>query len=85
MIEVPIADVNGVRLAYDDEGSGTPLMLVHGSWTNRRGWDAVAGKLAERFRVVRLDRRGHSGSEAASGTLEDDAADVAALAASLDV
>jgi pimeloyl-ACP methyl ester carboxylesterase len=77
---MPVADVNGVRLAYEDEGSGEPLILVHGSWTNRHSWDRVASRLAERFRVVRHDRRGHSESSAASGTLEDDAADIAALA-----
>lgn len=71
--------MNGVRLSYDDEGSGPPLILVHGSWTNRHGWDLVAPRLAERFRVVRHDRRGHSESEAVGGTLEDDAADIVAL------
>lgn len=80
---MPLANVDGVRLAYDDEGSGPPVVLLHGSWTNRRGWDAVAPRLAERFRVVRHDRRGHSESERAGGTLDDDAADVAALAGSL--
>jgi pimeloyl-ACP methyl ester carboxylesterase len=80
---MPIAEVNGVRLAYDDEGSGDVLILVHGSWTNRRGWDLVAPKLAERFRVVRYDRRGHSESERVGGTLEDDADDMVALAEDL--
>ena len=82
---MPFADVNGVRLAYDDEGAGPAVVLVHGSWTNRRGWDAVAPRLAEEFRVVRYDRRGHSESETASGTLDDDAVDLAAVAEAVDV
>ncbi len=82
---MPVATVNRVRLAYEDEGSGPPLILVHGSWTNRHGFDRVAPGLAERFRVVRHDRRGHSESEAIGGTLEDDAADIAALAEALDL
>ncbi|HEX2089092.1 MAG TPA: alpha/beta hydrolase [Actinomycetota bacterium] len=82
---MPVADVNSVQLAYEDEGSGDPLILVHGSWTNRHSWDRVAPRLAERFRVVRHDRRGHSESSAASGTLEDDAADIAALADHLEL
>jgi pimeloyl-ACP methyl ester carboxylesterase len=82
---MPVANVNGVRLAYEDEGSGPPLVLVHGSWTNRHGFDLVAPGLSERFRVVRHDRRGHSESEAAEGTLQDDAADIAALAEALDL
>ena len=80
-----LADVNGVRLAYEDQGSGESLILVHGSWTNRHSWDRVARGLAERFRVVRHDRRGHSESSPASGTLEDDAADIAALAEHLEL
>jgi pimeloyl-ACP methyl ester carboxylesterase len=75
--------VNGVRLKYEDEGAGPSLVLVHGSWTNHHGWDRVAPRLAERFRVVRHDRRGHSESEALPGTLEDDASDIAALAESI--
>ncbi|HEX8099375.1 MAG TPA: alpha/beta hydrolase [Actinomycetota bacterium] len=77
---MPFAQVNGVRLAYEDEGSGSPLILVHGSWTNRRSWDRVASRLAKRFRVVRHDRRGHSESERIGGTLDDDTRDIAALA-----
>ncbi|MDQ3991776.1 MAG: alpha/beta hydrolase [Actinomycetota bacterium] len=75
-----IVDLNGVRLGYDDEGAGPPLVLVHGSWTNRHGWDRVAPKLARRFRVLRHDRRGHSESGPAQGTLDEDAVDIAALA-----
>ena len=82
---MPVATVNGVRLAYEDEGSGPPLVLVHGSWTNRHSFDLVAPGLAKRFRVARHDRRGHSESEAREGTLEDDAADIAALAEALDM
>ena len=82
---MPFAEVNGVRLAYEDEGSGEPLILVHGSWSNRRSRDRVARALAERFRVVRHDRRGHSESSAASGALDDDAADIAALAEHLEL
>ncbi|MDP8956469.1 MAG: alpha/beta hydrolase [Actinomycetota bacterium] len=82
---MPFAAVNGVRLAYEDAGSGDPLILVHGSWTNRRSWDRVAPPLSKRFRVVRHDRRGHSESEKAPGTLDDDAADIVALAEHLEL
>lgn len=76
---------NGVRLAYDDEDSGPPVVLVHGSWTNRRSFDRVAPALAQRFRVVRYDRRGHSESEATGGTVGDDVMDIVGLAEALDL
>lgn len=77
-----IVRVNGVRLCYEFSGSGdTPLVLVHGSWVSRRSWDPVVPRLAESFRVLTYDRRGHSESErpAGPGSVREDTADLAAL------
>ncbi len=71
--------VNGVELAFEMGGSGSPLVLVHGSWSDRHGWDRVADGLARDFTVVRYDRRGHSDSERVPGTTRDDVRDLAAL------
>ena len=74
--------VGGVRIAYADTGgTGTPLVLVHGSWGSHHNWDAVVPGLAERFRVVSYDRRGHSESERPPGPghFSEDVADLAAL------
>ncbi len=72
---------NGVKLYYEEAGSGQPLVLVHGSWTDHHSWDLVAPSLAERFRVVTYDRRGHSRSErpAGQGSVHEDMADLADL------
>ncbi len=40
------ADVNGVSLRYEVEGSGNPLVLIHGWTLSRRAWDGVAELLA---------------------------------------
>jgi pimeloyl-ACP methyl ester carboxylesterase len=77
--------VNSVKLAYDIEGSGPPLVLVHGSWSDRHGWDGVTDGFARDFTVVRYDRRGHSESERAPGTTRDDVRDLAALIDALNV
>ncbi len=79
---MPTATVNGVRLFYESGGDGSvPLVLVHGSWTSHEGWDLVVPALAESFRVVSYDRRGHSQSErpAGRGSVREDVADLAAL------
>jgi pimeloyl-ACP methyl ester carboxylesterase len=38
---------------------GDALVLVHGSWVDRRTWDLVVPMLSQTFRVVRYDRRGY--------------------------
>jgi pimeloyl-ACP methyl ester carboxylesterase len=58
-------DVPGSRLAYDDEGSGPPILLIHSALVNRRSWDDVAPLLlAAGYRVIRHDMRGFGDSTA---------------------
>ena len=78
---MPEGIFNGVRLFYEEAGSGDPLVLVHGSWMDHHTWDQLAPSLAERFRVVSYDRRGHSQSERppGQGSVREDVADLAAL------
>ncbi len=74
--------VNGVRLAYEINGTGEiPLVMVHGSWLSRRTWDPMLPQLAESFRVITYDRRGHGESDRPSGqgSVREDVADLAAL------
>lgn len=59
-------DAAGVRLHYTDQGSGEPIILLHGfglnqdfSWRNSGTLDA----LAQRYRVIALDQRGHGLSD----------------------
>jgi pimeloyl-ACP methyl ester carboxylesterase len=76
------AAVNGVRLFYALTGiAGPPLALIHGAWGDHASWDPVAPILAQRFRVLAYDRRGHSRSERppGQGSVEEDVADLAAL------
>ena len=80
--EMAMVTVNGVGLAYEISGTGEiPLVMVHGSWSSRREWDPVVPQLAESFRVLTFDRRGHSESERPSGpgSVRENVADLAAL------
>ncbi|MFM1920934.1 MAG: hypothetical protein RLZZ303_2568 [Candidatus Hydrogenedentota bacterium] len=56
---------DGVRIHYIDQGSGMPLLLVHGIAGNaNQQWHrkGIIDKLAEDFRVIAVDCRGHGHS-----------------------
>lgn len=50
-----VLDVDGVEVYYRDEGRGPAVLLIHGSQSTMRTYDALARRLAPRFRVVRYD------------------------------
>ena len=66
---------------------GEPLALVHGPWFDATSWGLVVPGLAESFRVLVYDRRGHSRSERPDtpGSFDEDGGDLAALLESLDL
>lgn len=70
-----------VSLAYDEYGSGPPLLILHGLMGQARNWATVAKMFASDYRVLAADLRNHGASPWVSGmTYEDMAEDVAALA-----
>jgi pimeloyl-ACP methyl ester carboxylesterase len=83
---MPETEANGVRLYYEIHGGGDPVVLVHGSWVDATRWRFVVPGLAESFRVLVYDRRGHSRSERpdAPGSVDEDGDDLAALLETLD-
>jgi pimeloyl-ACP methyl ester carboxylesterase len=56
-----------MKLAYDVEGSGEPLLMVQGLGYGRTGWGPAPSLFAQRFKVVRFDNRGFGGSEITPG------------------
>ena len=84
---MPETVANGVRLYYEIHGGGEPLVLVHGSWVDARRWRCVVPSLAESFRVLVYDRRGHSRSERADapGSVDEDGDDLAGLLETVDL
>lgn len=83
MKPTPFLDVEGTRLAYDEAGAGSPLVLVHAAIADRRMWDPVMPLLADAFRVIRYDARGFGDSPAADGSFAH-WRDLAALLRALD-
>jgi pimeloyl-ACP methyl ester carboxylesterase len=49
-------------LAFDQAGSGPPLVLIHGLASSRRCWDLVLDDLAADFTVFAIDLPGHGDS-----------------------
>ena len=74
-------DVNGIRLAYDRRGKGTPMVLLHGFPLDHHLWDEVVPLLEDQFDLIIPDLRGFGGSSTVDAfySMEDYASDVAAL------
>lgn len=50
---------NGMSFAYVERGSGSPVVLVHGSVSDYREWSSQITVLAQRYRVIAYSRRYH--------------------------
>ena len=48
-----------VRTWYEDDGGGEPLVLLHPGGADSRAFEGNLSGLADQFRVLRPDRRGH--------------------------
>ncbi len=77
-------EANGLRLHYLEWGKAPSptLLLIHGGSAHAHWWDFFAAAVADRYRVVCPDLRGHGDSgqpEPARYEIEDYVADVAAV------
>lgn len=76
-----VADVAvpGGAIRVETLGRGTPLLLLHGWTLDRRVWVPQAKALADRYRIVALDRRGN-GSSSAPPDMARETGDILAVA-----
>ncbi len=44
---------------YDEEGTGQPLIFLHGGWLSSDAWQPQVDRFATDYRVITLDVRGH--------------------------
>jgi pimeloyl-ACP methyl ester carboxylesterase len=70
-VKTGYVDVEGARLYYEEAGQGTPVVLIHGGFLDRRMWDGQFEVLARRFRAIRYDVRGHGLSRTDSVSFAD--------------
>lgn len=73
--------VNGITLAYEDRGQGDTVVLLHGYCGSSAYWEIVSPLLAQSYRVIVPDLRGHGGTDAPIGACSIDqmADDIAEL------
>jgi pimeloyl-ACP methyl ester carboxylesterase len=62
---MPFASNRGLRIHYTVEGSGPPVVLVHGLLMDGGSWTqgGIAGALSDSFRVACIDLLGHGLSD----------------------
>ena len=79
--------VNGIELAFVDQGAGTPVVLLHGFPLDHSMWNAQIDALSENYRVIVPDLRGFGRSGASDGTvtMQQFADDLASLLDGLEI
>jgi pimeloyl-ACP methyl ester carboxylesterase len=56
--------INGMTLAFNDRGTGFPIVFLHAFPLNRTMWAKQEDALSSQFRVITIDLRGHGESDA---------------------
>lgn len=51
-------EIDGVRVHYQEKGTGTPLILIHGFTSSTYSWKDVFEPLSKSFRVIAVDLKG---------------------------
>lgn len=76
---MPTALTNGITTHYEVQGSGPPVVLIHGHSLDLRMWDPqVSALTGAGYRLIRYDIRGHGRTDAPDGgyTLQNYSADL---------
>src|SRR3954468_8431192 len=56
-----------MRIAWESQGDGAPVLLIHGLGYTREGWGPLRELLARRYRVLSFDNRGIGESDIPPG------------------
>lgn len=57
-------EISKYSLFIKEEGSGTPILMLHSYWGNQCLFDSLANFLKVKHRVIRIDMPGHGKSDA---------------------
>ena len=56
---MPQLRVNGIDLSYTDQGTGPPVVFVHGAWMDLRYWEPQRQAIAMQYRFLAYTQRYH--------------------------
>lgn len=87
IVNARTVEVNGIEMYYQERGTGTPLVLLHGFGGCGQNWQPFADQLSEHYRLIIVDLRGHGHSTNPEKTFthRQSASDVYALLDSLGI
>ena len=60
---MPYAELNGIRMHYEEEGEGTPVVLVTGFSGDTTFFKQLIPELSQKYRVIVFDNRGAGTTE----------------------
>jgi pimeloyl-ACP methyl ester carboxylesterase len=69
---MPYAEVNDIRMYYEEQGQGHPLILLHGGTgaiESMAGWGPLLPSLTPRYRAFSPEHRGHGRTSNPAGYL----------------
>ena len=67
---MPTAENRGVGIAWESTGSGEPLLFLHGLGGSMRDWEPQVAAFSPKYRMIRVDVRGHGVSDKPKGKYE---------------
>jgi 3-oxoadipate enol-lactonase len=82
-----IATINGIDIAYRDEGAGQPILFIHAFPLHSASWERQLAAFSPHHRVIAPDLRGLGATARGSGaaSLDPHADDIAALLGHLEI
>jgi 3-oxoadipate enol-lactonase len=86
-ISIMKTEIDGITIAYRDEGAGLPVIFIHAFPLNQSMWDDQVAALKNHCRTISMDLRGFGASDAPDGpyTMDQMAADIRSLMSKLDI
>lgn len=84
---MPHINVQGINFYYEINGSGDPLLFIHGLGSSTRDWEFQVPEFSPKYKVITVDLRGHGKSDKPKGpySISMFATDVAEIIKYLDL